>query len=96
MDATTALSQAGSAKLKSLSNANSSNIDKAKLKEQTDQFEAIMVKQLLDLTLDTNVSLYGKAPGDEIYKSMYTDALSKELVGPFGYSKLLFDFLTRK
>ena len=34
MDATTALSQAGSAKLKSLSNANSSNIDKAKLKEQ--------------------------------------------------------------
>ena len=95
MDASFALNQASSAKLKSLSNTNGS-VDKVKLKEQTDQFEAIMVKQFLDISLETTVSLYGKAPGDEIYKSMYTDALSRQMTGSFGYSKLMFDYLTAR
>lgn len=96
MDASFAISQAGAGKLKSISSNISNGVDKAKLKEQTDQYEAIMLKQYLDLSLDTTVGLFGKATGDEIYKSMYTDALSRQMTGSFGYSKLLFDFLTSK
>lgn len=95
MDATSSLQQASLAKLKSLAGG-TNQLDKEKLKEQTDQFEAIMVKQLLDISLDTNVSLYGHTPGEDIYKSMYTDAISRQITGSFGYSQLLYDYLTRK
>jgi Rod binding domain-containing protein len=95
MDATSALGQADKAKLQSLSNAKTP-LDKERLKEQTDQFEAIMIKQLLDISLDTSVSLYGHTPGEDIYKSMYTDAISRQVTGSFGYSQLLYDYLTQK
>ncbi|PAF47163.1 hypothetical protein BKH46_05095 [Helicobacter sp. 12S02634-8] len=63
------------------------------LKEQTDAFEALLLKFLLDTSLKLDDPLYPKQAGAEIYQSLYKDQLSKELSGSFGYSQLLFDFL---
>ena len=67
------------------------------LKEQTDAFEAFMVKAVLDIALkeDDKNSLYPKAAGNDIYRSMYNDAMSKALSGNLGFSELLYDFLKR-
>ena len=67
--------------------------DDVELKKQTDNFEAIMLKYLLDMSMNEENSLFPKGPGSEIYKSMYTDELSKSLTGSFGYSELLFNHL---
>ncbi len=67
-----------------------------KLKEQTDSFESLILKQMLDMTIPKENSLFGKATGSHIYQSMYNDTLSKELTGGFGYSELLYNFLKEK
>ncbi len=67
--------------------------DDAKLKEQTDKFEAFFIKQILDISLKSDNSLFPKDAGDKIYKSMYNEAVSDNLSGSFGYSELLFNFL---
>ena len=72
------------------------NIDKRndeKLKESTDAFEAILIKEVLDISMKHENSLFGKDAGDKIYNSMYHDAISKNLSGGFGFSKILFDYL---
>ena len=65
----------------------------AKLKEQTDKFEAFFLKQIFDISLKSENSLFGKDAGDKIYHSMYNDALSNSMSGSFGYSELLFNYL---
>lgn len=65
----------------------------AKLKEQTDAFEALLLKTLLDTSLKLDDPLYPKEAGSEIYQSMYKDTLASSLSGSFGYSELLFNFL---
>jgi len=37
-----------------------------------------------------------KDPGEKIYKSMYRDELSKASAGSFGFSQMLYDYLSRK
>jgi Rod binding domain-containing protein len=51
---------------------------------------------MLDISLKSEDSLFGKTTGSHIYKSMYNDALSEQLSGGFGYSEMLFEFLTKK
>ncbi|WP_104697878.1 MULTISPECIES: Rod binding protein [unclassified Helicobacter] len=65
----------------------------ARLREQTDAFEALILKTLLDTSLKLDNPLYPKEAGSEIYQSMYKDSLSEQLSGGFGYSELLFKFL---
>lgn len=67
--------------------------DDSRLREQTDAFEALILKHMLDTALKTEDSLYPKAPGHDIYDSMYRDTLSESLSGSFGFSDLLFDYL---
>lgn len=67
--------------------------DDEKLREQTDAFEAIMVKVLLDTALKLENPLYPKEAGHEIYESMYKEQLAQTLSGGFGYSELLFNYL---
>ena len=66
--------------------------DKA-LREQTDNFEALFIKTLLDASLNLDNPLYPKQPGSDIYNSMYKEQLAESLSGNFGYSQLLFDYL---
>lgn len=63
------------------------------LKEQTDQFEAYFVKQVLDIAMKSDSGLFPKDAGDKIYKSMYNDTMGTALSGGLGLSQMLFDFL---
>ncbi|AWI33791.1 Rod binding protein [Helicobacter apodemus] len=67
--------------------------DDSLLREQTDAFEALIVKNMLDIALKTDDSLFPKAPGHDIYQSMYKETLSQSLSGSFGFSELLFNYL---
>ncbi|PAF50221.1 hypothetical protein BKH43_05485 [Helicobacter sp. 13S00401-1] len=99
IDKTNALNSLASAKSKELlDNLKSKKLsenDKA-LRAQTDKFEALFIKNLLDISLKLDNPLYPKQPGNEIYESMFKDQLAGELSGHFGYSELLFNFLKAK
>jgi len=70
--------------------------DKA-LREQTDAFEAVIIKMLMDNAAKNDKDMFSsqKDPGDKIYKSMYRDELSKASAGGFGFSQMLYDYLSR-
>jgi len=67
-----------------------------KLKKVCDDFESEILNFFLKEAMDSKQSLFPKSPGEDIYKSMYQEALSKELSGNFGYSELLFNYLKDK
>jgi predicted Zn-dependent protease len=93
VDTTVAMMHANNPQL----NANQAfSEDDKKLKEQTDAFEAVFLKQYLDMALKENNSLYPKTPGSDIYKSMQIDIYSKQSAGQFGFSEILFDYLKRQ
>ncbi|MEA1918649.1 MAG: rod-binding protein [Campylobacterota bacterium] len=72
--------------------------NEAAVREKTDQFEAIIIKMMLDNAMkDDDKGLFGsKDPGTKIYKSMYRDELSKASAGGFGFSQMLFEHLTEQ
>jgi Rod binding domain-containing protein len=63
------------------------------LKEQTDQFEAIFLQKILDISLKNDNPLFPKSAGNDIYQSMYNQSLSENMSGSFGFSELLFNYL---
>ena len=67
--------------------------DDTKLKEQTDAFEALILKFMLDTALKFDNPLYPKEAGSVIYESMYKDSIADALSGGFGYSELLYNYL---
>jgi len=71
--------------------------DKA-LREKTDQFEAIIVKMMLDEAMKEEKNLFSSVndPGDKIFKSMYREELSNASAGGFGFSQMLFEHLSQK
>jgi len=71
--------------------------DKA-LREQTDAFESVIVKMLMDVSAKNEKDIFSsqKDPGDDIYKSMYREELSKASAGSFGFSQMLYDYLSQK
>ncbi|HEY9203628.1 rod-binding protein [Sulfurimonas sp.] len=73
-------------------------VDDAKLREQTDAFESVILKMLMDDAMKDEKNLFTQAndPGDKIYKSMYREELAKASAGGFGFSQMLYDFLSRK
>jgi Rod binding domain-containing protein len=68
------------------------------LRKQTDAFESVIVKMLLDESMKDENNLFTKQkdPGEKIYKSMYRDELSKASAGSFGFSQMLYDYLSQK
>ena len=66
------------------------------LKEKTDQFESLIVKTLLDVSMKDSNKLFGKDAGDKIYQSMFREEISKISAGNFGISETLFNFLKEK
>jgi Rod binding domain-containing protein len=67
---------------------------KDELKKLSDEFESLLLKTLLDVSLKKESSLFPKQAGGDIYKSMYNTELSKQLSGHFGYSSMMFNYLT--
>ena len=92
IDSTSALFNYEANKIKSL-DTKPQNKDDVALKEQTDAFEAILLKFMLDTSLKLDNPLYPKEAGSEIYQSMYKETLSNQLAGSFGYSQMLFNWL---
>ncbi|WP_428738281.1 rod-binding protein [Sulfurimonas sp.] len=74
------------------------NVENEALKKQTDAFEAIIVKMLMDNAMKDEKNLFSSQndPGDKIYKSMYREELSKASAGSFGFSQMLYDYLSQK
>ncbi|MDA3908208.1 MAG: rod-binding protein [Sulfurimonas sp.] len=74
-----------------------SNSNEDKLREQTDAFESVILKMLMDNAMKDEKNLFSQEndPGDKIYKSMYREELAKASSGSFGFSQMLFDFLSR-
>jgi len=70
----------------------------AQLREQTDAFESVILKMLMDNAMKDEKNLFSQQndPGDKIYKSMYRDELSKASAGSFGFSQMLYDYLSEK
>ena len=68
------------------------------LREQTDAFESIIVKMLLDNAMKDEKNLFSDQndPGDKIYKSMYREELAKTSAGSFGFSQMLYGYLSQK
>ena len=71
--------------------------DKA-LREQTDAFEAVLLKMLMDNAMKDEKNLFSSQndPGDKIYKSMYREELAQASAGSFGFSQMLYDYLSEK
>ena len=69
-----------------------------KLREQTDAFESIILKMLMDNAMKDEKNLFSQQndPGDKIYKSMYREELAKASAGGFGFSEMLFNYLSEK
>jgi len=67
------------------------------LKKQTDAFESVLIKMLMDNAMKDEKNIFSSEndPGDKIYKSMYRDELSKASAGSFGFSQMLYDYLSR-
>jgi len=68
------------------------------LREQTDAFESVILKMLLDTAMKDEKNLFTSQddPGDKIYKSMYRDELAKSSAGSFGFSQMLYDYLSQQ
>lgn len=72
--------------------------ENADLRKQTDAFESVILKMLMDNAMKDEKNLFSsqKDPGDKIYKSMYRDELAKASAGGFGFSQMLYDYLSQK
>ncbi len=72
--------------------------ENADLRAQTDAFESVIIKMMMDNAMKDEKNLFSdqKDPGDKIYKSMYRDELSKASAGSFGFSQMLYDYLSEK
>ena len=74
--------------------SNSKNLKK--LKQNCDAFESEILNFYLKDALDNKNTIFPETPGEKIYKAMYTENLSKNVSGNFGYSELLFNYLKEK
>jgi len=74
------------------------NSKEDKLREQTDAFESVILKMLMDNAMEDEKNLFTEQndPGEKIYKSMYREELAKASSGGFGFSQMLYDFLSEK
>ncbi|MDA7817786.1 rod-binding protein [Sulfurimonas sp.] len=70
----------------------------AELRKQTDAFESVILKMLMDNAMKDEKNLFSAQndPGDKIYKSMYRDELAKASAGGFGFSQMLYEYLSDK
>jgi len=74
------------------------NAENKSLREQTDAFEAVILKMMMDNAMkdEKNIFSQDNDPGDKIYKSMYREELANASAGGFGFSQMLYDYLSQK
>ncbi|MEA2016948.1 MAG: rod-binding protein [Campylobacterota bacterium] len=85
-----------SIKPKVFDNIENKNIkDDKSLREVCNSFESFFMNQILEVSLKSS-KLAGEGTGSEIFKGMYTDALSQNSSGSLGISDMLYKFLSEK
>ncbi len=67
--------------------------DSESLRSVCNNFESFFMNHLLETSLKSS-KLAGEGTGSEIFKGMYTDALSQKSSGSLGISDMLFKFLS--
>jgi peptidoglycan hydrolase FlgJ len=66
-----------------------------KLKEACTEFEAIMVRQMLE-AMQGSTKMFGEGFGGSYFQSMFQDAIAKEIAGKgIGMSKMLYTQLSK-
>lgn len=69
--------------------------EEAQLKKACAEFEAIMVRQMLETMCDAT-NFFGKGFGGDFYQSMFLDEISKKVVEQgLGLSKMLYSQLNK-
>ena len=96
MDSSLSIAKLQQQKINNLTKKDVSKLEDRKLREQTDQFESLLIKTLLDVSMEDSNKLFGKDAGDKIYQSMFREEISKISAGNFGISEILFNFLKNK
>ena len=96
MDSSLSIAKLQQQKINNLTKKDVSKLEDRKLREQTDQFESLLIKTLLDVSMEDSNKLFGKDAGDKIYQSMFREEISKISAGSFGISETLFNFLKNK
>ena len=81
-------------KPKSFDNIKNMNLkEDNSLREVCNSFESFFMNQILEVSLKSS-KLAGEGTGSEIFKGMYTDALSQKSSGSLGISDMLYKFLS--
>ena len=80
--------------LKSMSSKMNGADDK-QLKKLSQDFESIFLKQLLDVSMK-NSTFAGEGAGKDIVMGMYTDQLAQAGSGSFGFSGMIYDYLSQQ
>lgn len=65
--------------------------EQKKLYEACTEFEALLVKQMLQ-TMQSSTEIFGKGFGGEYFKDMFQDQLSRQIAnGGMGLAKVLYE-----
>lgn len=65
--------------------------EQIELKKACTEFEAIMVRQMLE-TMSSSTKFFGKGFGGDYFQSMFLDEISKQIAGQgIGLSKMLYE-----
>ena len=96
MDISNQFLDINSIKPNSYDNIKSKNLkESGELRDVCNSFESFFMNHLLETSLKTS-KIAGEGTGSEIFKGMYTDALSQKSVGSLGISDMLYKFLSEK
>jgi Rod binding domain-containing protein len=69
--------------------------EQAQLKKACNEFEALMVRQMLE-TMSSSTEFFGKGFGGDFYQSMFLDEISKQIAEQgLGLSKMLYSQLDK-
>lgn len=69
--------------------------EQAQLKKACTEFEALMVRQMLE-TMSGSTDFFGKGFGGDFYQSMFLDEISKKIAEQgLGLSKMLYSQLDK-
>lgn len=94
MDISNQFLDINSIKPNSYTNIKNKNLKKDdSLRDVCNSFESFFMNHLLETSLKTS-KLAGEGTGSEIFKGMYTDALSQKSAGSLGISDMLYKFLS--
>ena len=76
-------------------NQNALTPEQKKLKQTCNEFEAMMVRQMLD-SMEGSTKMFGEGFGGDFYQGMFLDAIAKQISEKgMGLSKMMYEQLNK-